>query len=277
MESDLKDLVIDMADRLQGMIQGYREHQVVPNYMDMADCTTLLLDETFGKDKYTLPIDIEQIMRNLGIEVIELELNDKDKNGFRFNRIVGELSISPQFFEDNVEKCIYIDSETTLFTQRYALAHELGHYLINKNKKLYNDEYCIMPMLPKQAEELIADAFAVSLLIPIKAFIKQFNVYLNEEKESGNLPISTEYWLQYLSTSARVSYHYVACGYQQLRSVALWLYQYRINKKHVEIIDNIVEKEILLEKLNEQKLKYPNLIEDIDEFLTDDIITQLYQ
>ena len=132
-------------------------------------------------------------------------------------------------------------------------------------------------MLPKQAEELIADAFAVSLLIPIKAFIKQFNVYLNEEKESGNLPISTESWLQYLSTSARVSYHYVACGYQQLRSVALWLYQYRINKKHVEIIDNIVEKEILLEKLNEQKLKYPNLIEDIDEFLTDDIITQLYQ
>lgn len=272
----VEDLIKIMSDKLESITKSYMEYKGMIDYIEMAECTSWLLDQVFGEGKYQLPIDIEKVVRYLEIEVAEINLNDDCDENLRRNRIVGELSIRPQIFSDGVAKRIYIDSETTLYTQRYALAHEMGHYLFNKNKMLFNDEYCTMPMLPKDAEELVADAFAVSLLIPIKVFIKEFVHYLEAERTHGNLPISTEDWLQYLSTSSRVSSHYVACGYQQLRCVAHWLFKYKSDKDKVVSMRG-EEREILLMKLKEQEARYTVLTKDIEVWLTDEIVELLFQ
>lgn len=270
------DRIMDMLDSIS---KEYKTYQGMPDYIKMAECTSELLDVVFGIGKYSLPIDIDAVLKYLGIQVVETKLNDNTDSDKRSNRVVGQLSIHPQIFGSGTTKCIYIDSEATLYTQRYALAHELGHYLINENRKLFNDEYCIMPMLPRKAEELVADAFAVSLLIPIKVFIRKFDIYISEERQKGNLPISTEDWLQYLSTSARVSYHYVACGYQQLRCVAFWLYQHwRDEKKLTAGIDMTEEEQRKTEAdFEKRKQKYTVLTENLDEILSEQIVDNLFQ
>lgn len=246
------------------------------NYIKMTECTTRLLNKVFGRNAYQLPIDIVKIVDFFGIEIIEINLNEDRTD--RNNKVVGELSVRPQIFGRGEVKCIYIDSKTPLYTQRYALAHELGHYLINEGKKLVGDEYCIMPMLPKEPEELIADAFAISLMIPIGVFYREFSKYLKEEKTNGNLPIGTEDWLQYLSTSARISYHYVAYGYQQLRCVAFWMQQYLHYKSEVNDADVGEEKKTELKRTLEQmEEEHELLIECVESELSDDVVSQLFQ
>lgn len=271
-----KGLIEIMSGKLESITRRYRESPEMIDYIEIAECTSWLLDQTLGEGQYQLPIDIEKVAQCLEIEVEEINLNDDYDSNSRSNKIVGELSVRPQIFEEGLSKRIYIDSETTLYTQRYALAHEMGHYLFNKSKMLFNDEYCTMPMLPKDAEELVADAFAVSMLIPIKVFIREFANYLEVERRKENLPISTEDWLQHLSTSSRVSTHYVACGYQQLRCVAHWLYKFKIDKDRVKCMSG-EEREKLQKKLEEKESRYMILTKDIDSWLTDDIVELLFQ
>lgn len=266
-----------IMERLDCSCKNHVEGHGMLNYIDVTECANELLDWTFGKDNYKLPIDVEQVIQKLGMEVVEIDLNDEGRGG-RSNRVVGELSVRPKIFGDGEIRRIYIDSKTTLYTQRYALAHEIGHFLINKNRKIFNDEYCIMPLLPKEVEEVVADAFAVALLIPIKTFLREFFEYIEAEKENDKLPIGTEDWIQYLSTSARVSFHYVACGYQQLRCVALWLYQFLRLKKELQDVQIEDEKRKKIEKELEEKEKdYPVLTKEIENMLRDDIVEQLFQ
>lgn len=196
------------------------------DYIALAKLSQTMLDEIFGKNNYSIPINIEKIANYLGIEVIEIDLNYSNEP-MNFSYIIGELSILPQIFDSGKKKSvIYIDSNTTLYTQRYALAYEIGRYLMNMHKMIFSDECYIMPMLPKDAEELVADAFAIFLLIPIKFFVKEFTDYVNEERKNKRELNSIEDWLQYLSTTAMLSYHYVAFGYQQLQYVTYWRHKY---------------------------------------------------
>ena len=270
-----KETLGKIGQIMNKIIKNLTEFDGMINYVKITEYTNELLDELLGKNRYELPIDIHDIVKRLGIEILELDLNQDDMSSDQYNRVVGELSIRPQIFGNGQIKCIYLDSHTTLYTQRYALAHELCHYLINEQKKLFTDNYCIMPMLPVEVEELLADAFAIALLIPINAFLKEFFKYIEEEKENGKLPISTEDWLQYLSTSSKVSYHYVACGYQQLRCVSLWMYQYR--EKLLKAASEQSENENLKKDLEKRKEEYPVLTAIVENDLTESIVEHLFQ
>lgn len=270
-----------IMNNLEDIVKSYDANHGVIDYVKMAEYTNQLLDIVFEGEEYTLPVDINKVVEYLEIEVSEIDLNDEN-NKNRSNRVVGELSVRPHLFEDGEKRCIYIDSNTTLHTQRYALAHEIGHYLINKRKKLFSDSYCIMPMLPKEAKELVADAFAIFLLIPIKVFIKEFDNYIEENRKNRSLPISTEDWLQYLSTVANVSYHYVACGYQHLRCVSHWLYQYRYEKMKLDKMEKLdIERDFGVKELqievNRKMEECSLLTQDIEEYLTEDIVNRLFQ
>ena len=72
-----------------------------------------------------------------------------------------------------------------------------------------------MPMLFKDMEEMVANCFAIFLLIPVPLFLKDFDEYIKNQVELVN----TSEWLKYLTVVTEVSYENVAIGYQMLRFV----------------------------------------------------------
>lgn len=100
------------------------------------------------------------------------------------------------------DKVIVVGSSEELFHQRFIIAHELGHYLMDY---LGNPEYTggtklFMRTYPKNnhnsAEEQRADRFAAELLMPEKLFLRE---YIKASKRFND----KRYIIPYLSTFFR--------------------------------------------------------------------------
>lgn len=192
------------------------------NYFAICVMALKLLDEVFGEEKYDFPINIEKLLNEVGLEVIYQPLNNiNNREDRRAHRIVGKILKKKNRVTSNKINVILIDSESCEEEQRYTLAHELAHYLIHIEDEDYMSEYRIMPMLFKEKEEIIADIFAIFLLIPLPIFLKEFSHYIGD----GEVPIKTSEWLSYLGTVAVVPYEEVAIGYQNLRYVSCVVYK----------------------------------------------------
>lgn len=198
------------------------------NYAKICWGAMKVLKNTWGEE-YCLPIDVEKIYDKIGIEIKHVNLNEFMEGGDdqKVNRIIGKISIRPDYISDSqrIKTTVYVDEEATPASVNYALAHELCHLILNYKKERYTDDYCIMPMLPKVADELVADAFAVFLLIPFDLFLDEFNSYVSSSKIKGLVPIGTKEWLTYLSSVALVPNYYVTCAYEQIRQVAFLIYK----------------------------------------------------
>lgn len=209
------------------------------DYLRINQCAKELLDTIWGEVGYDIPVDIFRLVEELGIEIISIRLNEEDKE--KVNRTVGRMSVRPNFVTSGKNRCIYIDSESSLFTQRFVVAHELAHLIMDlENEDWWTSvEDCVMPMLPLKISELVADSFAIFLLIPMEPFLNVFKRYVDKEGKAGNWPIVTEDWLRYLSLKVQISYYYVAYAYEQLRYVAYWMY---VNRENYPVItDEIVD------------------------------------
>ena len=224
----------------------------------ICNCAIGLLDEIFGENNYSFPIDIHYVYDKMGIPLYEMDLNSYMEGCApkRVNRIIGKISIRKDLMTNKMKRSVYIDENTPPVLQRYAMAHELCHYILQIDEsEFYTDEYCNMPMLPKSPLELVADAFAIFLLIPLGPFLDEFLNYVKEEKESGRPPFRTSDWIEHLSAVCFISKDYVACGYEQIRTVAAWLYE--MKGKDVKNCQNV---EILMNKrdiyLREEVIKH---------------------
>lgn len=133
--------------------------------------------------------------------------------------------IDKDFFTDKKSTTIYLDEAAALSSKRYAIAHEIVHYLMHYDMSDYYEDYCIMPMCPKDIEEILADIFAIFLLIPVSLFFDEFQNYVIQRSEAEKTPVTTENWIKHLAERSLLSEYYVAYGYQQLRYVAYWIYQ----------------------------------------------------
>lgn len=256
------------------------EMDVSIQYARVCLAATEFLDEVQGQ--YDLPVPIREIYGKLGIEILPEEYNDSVDNNERYkfvNRTIGRVSLRPDYFSDQPEArkvTVYVASGEKTSTVNYALAHELAHiiYSFNKPQLFYTNMYCTMPLLPKSVDELIADAFAIFLMIPLDKFLVTFYEYVLEAKARGAWPITTEKWLNYLSAVMNVPYYYVACGYQQLRQVA-----YLIYKADSEIRkENFIDREEFNEKKLDEAVKrlYKIVSLQLGEQI-DEIIKVLYQ
>lgn len=182
-----------------------------------------LITMVFGKEG-GFPIDIETLAEKLGIRLVLENLNEFP--GWRsMNRKIGQIEIVDNLFTDEKMNMIYIDKEVPPFSKRYAIAHELAHYIMHYDDADYYEDYCIMPMCPKNVEEIVADIFATFLLIPVRYFFEEFLFYVKRRRDEGRGPVTTEKWIQYLAERSMISEYYVAYGYQQLRYVAYWIYR----------------------------------------------------
>lgn len=207
------------------------------NYLVICALALELLDQVF-QEEYGFPIEIKTIAEKMDVHVFYRPLNSEEPNG-RIHKMVGKLVKKWSVVTGNYISGIMIDEESDRETQRYGLAHELAHYLMRMEEKQIDSEYHTMPMLFMDMEEMVADIFAIFLLIPIPRFLKEFLWYIGED----NVPVQTSDWLEYLGRVTEVPYEEVAIGYQNIRYVCGLLYEIKHEKrKQPEIEDEQVKK-----------------------------------
>lgn len=230
------------------------------DFITICACALELLDKFLGGE-YDFPIDIEKIAERLGIEVIYQPLNGiMGQQDGRPHRIVGR-NFKRVNRETNAQSCyILLDDESRHDEQRYAFAHELAHYLMHIDEKRYGSKYCSMPMLFKNMEEMVADIFALFLLIPLPIFLGEFVTYLGNQAD----PVRTSEWLKYLSLVSEVPYENVAIGYEIIRYVCGVVYG--IMKNGLKVKNENADIDVILQRQ----------IKKIQSVLTEDVIEKLF-
>lgn len=204
-------------------ISDHSKH-VIQYYWEVSQKAEALIYAALGEEGMHFPIDVEALAEALGIPLVEEELNVY-VNAKCINRKIGQIVIDRDFFSNKKTGIIYLDEMAALSSKRYAIAHEIVHYLMNYQESGYYEDYCIMPMCPKDVEEILADIFAIFLLIPVSLFFREFQDYVIWRSKEERTPVTTEDWIKYLAERSLLSEYYVAYGYQQLRYVAYWIYQ----------------------------------------------------
>ena len=217
-EKDMKgELIKIIGNELHRIAE---DKKLAVDYITICACALELIDVVLEKE-YDFPIDIEKIAESLDIDVICQPLNGKmGRQDGCAHRVVGRNLKRVNRVTNETRSCILIDDESRYDEQRYALAHELTHYLKHIEERRFNSEYYVMPMLFKKMEEMVADIFAIFLLIPLPIFIKEFATYMGNQSK----PVKTSEWLKYLSLVAEVPYENVAIGYQNIRYVCGIIY-----------------------------------------------------
>lgn len=220
-------LVSELGDILERIA---KDPGIGMDYFAICACALELLEDTLGKG-YDFPIDIEKIVKSQGIDIVYRPLNEEDRQNA--HKIVGKVIIRKNRFTQKDANIMFIDDKSREDEQRYAMAHGLAHYLIHIGEEWYSGEYRVMPMLCKEKDDIVADIFAVFLLIPLPIFLKEFSLYLGGEP----IPVRTSEWLKYLSNVTEVPYEDVAIGYQNIRYVFSCITTYQ-KEQHATSDDN---------------------------------------
>lgn len=103
------------------------------------------------------PVDPVQIARDLGIDVVELELE---------SNIAGAIYGTP-----GEDPTILLNATDSPNRQRFTCAHELGHYVMHAEEPDavdYVDYRNALSVTGENSEEVFANAFAAALLMPAK-------------------------------------------------------------------------------------------------------------
>ena len=244
---EFRDLVQSIAKTLS---DRKKMKNSISYYCELGFQAEKLLKTVLGEDGCVMPVDIELQVKdkrlNPYLEQVYYSENEVFESSVYaakamtpINRRIGQLVVREDVYTDSTEMIIYTDVAVPPSSKRYAIANEIAHFLVfkgehpqddeeNENKKFESDtfeSYFIMPMCPKQMQEVILDVFATFLLIPIEQFFREFSKFADSCRRIQDIPISTEEWIRYLSEKAILSDYYTACGYQSLRSVAYWIYQ----------------------------------------------------
>ena len=192
-----------------------------------------IINKVFGDD-ILLPIDVRKIAEYYGVNIVETDLSIIPH--IPTNRVLGHLVHRDSTYYIEIER--RVDS----FTQRYSIAHELGHYIIdmekdNDKRGMSIDETYSMPLLSSDPEEYMADVYAIFLLLPLDCFFKEFSNFLNDYADNG-LPYSNKYpvniddWLLKLSKKVEIPNYNLAFAYDYIRAAAYQHYE-SIKKKSI--------------------------------------------
>lgn len=192
--------------------------EIVPAVSKMEKEAYDLLQKHLGEEKIVLPIPIESVAESLGVEIRTADLNFA--NPRKENQRIGELS----------GKCITIDESVDWKVGRYAVAHELGHYLVNEmdwNKNKGRTVRYTLPLLPTDEAEVFADIYALFLMMPFPIYLQKFQEYLNA---IVSYPIDITSWWNELSDQAGIPFHSIASGYSWLQLRAVEHYNEKVTK-----------------------------------------------
>lgn len=141
-------------------------------------------------------VPIVEILTKLGFRIFQSDLKPEGLSAY--------IAVNPKFeevFESNKITCVHM--EDNIGHKRFALAHELAHYLFdfdeNENLCYYNTYF---PTDEEDSlEEKRANKFAANLLMPEKVFIKK---YMEYEKNNGKADTVNELGHQFLVSTTAV-------------------------------------------------------------------------
>lgn len=210
-----------------------------------------ILQDCYGNQAITLPVDIEKVVRELGIELVPEDLNYGSEDAI-------DLNIASLLYkEDDGDAVIHVDistesSQDTLKSysdlQKYAIAYELGKIIINghiKNKKaskmpkatakiwnMISTPYSL-PRLYAQMDSFAYEMCAIFLLLPLDLFLDEFLSYIRAAKD---YPVIMDKWIKHLSDKAGIPNYQLVNGYQYIKFCA---YQYYQEKYKVSTADEI--------------------------------------
>lgn len=180
-----------------------------------------LLNDVYSGEKIQLPISVDKVAEYLGVEIYTKNLNLA--NPRKENQCIGELCGNEISIEETVSWSL----------RRYTIAHEIGHYMIEGTNE--TAQYAL-PLLASDSSELLADMYALFLLIPLENFLKEFKEYIDNIQK---YPIDITEWWETLSEKTEVPYHSIAGGYMYFRLAALKHYKDKIEGKPLrEQIEN---------------------------------------
>lgn len=141
-------------------------------------------------DIHEIPVNVWQIARDLGLEVLEANFKNKNVSG----SIIVTEKIPDLLKSFNTNKAIILNKNEDSKVQAFTVAHELGHYVMDiSGKTSFFENYHIS----KEKKEILtneerqrkliedrADKFAAMLLMPEKEFIEYYeNSIMKDTKE----------------------------------------------------------------------------------------------
>ncbi|MAG44831.1 hypothetical protein CL633_02990 [bacterium] len=150
-----------------------------------------------------IPVPIIQIANDLGINVYNAEF-DSDR-------------ISGSILKENGDFSIYVNKNEPSYRKRFTIAHELGHFIENKDilekqgehydykaSKLNNSKVLfrfnsnvVLPSKEERLREIKANKFAANILMPEDNFFEAW------KKHSSMQDIANEFDVSILAASIR--------------------------------------------------------------------------
>lgn len=152
----------------QELIENIRKKSI--NINDMPAIADDIL-KYFHIDAFNFSVPIVLIMKNLGFKIYESSLEPKGLSAY--------IAVNPQFsdiYNSNKITCVQIYDN--IGHKRFALAHELAHYIFDFKESA--DLYYYNTYFPEMDEDTIeqrANKFAANLLMPENAFKSKLYEY----------------------------------------------------------------------------------------------------
>lgn len=148
--------------------------------------------ELYGYSGKSAPTPVIKIAKEFGFSTYQADDIPDD--------ISGNIFVGGNTKEDyGTDKVIIVDAKDLLPHQRFIIAHELAHYLLDYvgNPKYKNSKVAFSRTYPKvnheTAEEIRADRFAAELLMPKKVFLAEYIMAMRKSD------YSTDYTVSYLA------------------------------------------------------------------------------
>lgn len=145
---------------------------------------------------YKSPTPVIKIAEDFGISTYKTDRLPKDISGIIY---VGGTTKDVY----GTDKIIFVDANEPLKHQRFIIAHEIAHFLLDclPDKKYNDGKILFSEGYPKKnhdsQKEVKADAFAAELLMPSDLFIEQYNI---AKKENPNPAFILIYLSDYFQT-----------------------------------------------------------------------------
>lgn len=112
---------------------------------------------------------------------------------------------------------IVVDENLSEYAKRFAIAHELGHYVLrvrNPIGPLFIEDSCPGSFAYVPVKEFLANEFAYALLLPYELVERRKKQYEQQNKYS---PLNYMDWINVLQDEAQLPEHYAILAYEEIK------------------------------------------------------------
>lgn len=156
---------------------------------DMPDRARDVL-KCFGINHLSAGVPIVEILASLGFKIYQSNLEPNGLSAY----IVVDSQLNAVFQSDKII-CVHI--QDNIGHKKFALAHELGHYIFdfNDDKDLHYYDTYFPHKNENEMQEKRANKFAANLLMPEKEFRKKFKEYKKTENKENIIHLLEQYFV----------------------------------------------------------------------------------